>query len=277
MNAPFSPGRVGALRQPKARPRFSDCFRRGIRHVPAHEPVVQPFQGCGVGRNLPKIGPLGIGPTIGLNDSIPLGLLNNPRGEGWNLPKVGPLEIGPTIGLSDSIPLGLRIGDCFRRGIRDIPVHEPVVQPLQGCGDGRELPKVGPLEIGPTIGLSDSIPLGLRDTPIPSSNEGRGGRRSAPTLSSGAEQCSALRSRNQGSRERLFHFPPWARVQIVSPETGREVADGGTGLIRIFDLANLRSVLAIQTEDLGIRRGDGFHLLGRVAPAEARGCSLMSA
>jgi hypothetical protein len=75
---------------------------------------------------------------------------------------------------------------------------------------------------------------------------------------------------------RAFHFPPWARVQIISPETGREVADGETGLIRIVDLANVFSVAAIQTDDLGIRRGDGFELIGRAQMAEPRGCSLMS-
>jgi hypothetical protein len=32
----------------------------------------------------------------------------------------------------------------------------------------------------------------------------------------------------------------------------------------------------VQTEDLGIRRGDGFELIGRAAHAEPRGCSLMS-
>jgi len=74
----------------------------------------------------------------------------------------------------------------------------------------------------------------------------------------------------------IFHFPPWARVQIVSPEHGREVAEGETGLIRIFDLANVFSVAAIQTEDLGIRRGDGFELIGRAQLAEPRGCSLMT-
>ena len=76
---------------------------------------------------------------------------------------------------------------------------------------------------------------------------------------------------------RHFRFPPWARAQIISPETGREVADGETGLIRIFDLANVFSVAAIQTEDLGIRRGDGFELIGRAQLAEPRGCSLMAA
>ncbi len=76
---------------------------------------------------------------------------------------------------------------------------------------------------------------------------------------------------------RLFHFPPWARVQIISPETGLEVAEGETGLLRVFDLANVYSVLAIQTEDLAARRGDGFELLGRAASVEPRGCSLMTA
>ncbi len=73
-----------------------------------------------------------------------------------------------------------------------------------------------------------------------------------------------------------FRFPPWARAQVVSPETGREVGEGETGLIRVFDLANVVSVLAIQTEDLGTRRGEGFELLGRAALAETRGCSLMA-
>ncbi len=76
--------------------------------------------------------------------------------------------------------------------------------------------------------------------------------------------------------ERQFRFPPWVRVQIISPETGHEVADGETGLIRIFDLANVFSVAAIQTEDLGIRYDDGFELIGRAQLAEPRGCSLMT-
>jgi hypothetical protein len=73
-----------------------------------------------------------------------------------------------------------------------------------------------------------------------------------------------------------FHFPPWTRVQIISPETGREVADGETGLIRVFDLANVFSVAVIQTEDLGIRRCGEFELIGRAEFTEPRGCSLMT-
>jgi hypothetical protein len=78
------------------------------------------------------------------------------------------------------------------------------------------------------------------------------------------------------AESRIFHFPPWSRAQIISPETGLEVTDGETGLIRVFDLANVFSVMAIQTEDLGIRQGDGFELLGRAANAELRGCSQMA-
>jgi hypothetical protein len=81
---------------------------------------------------------------------------------------------------------------------------------------------------------------------------------------------------SQKSEVRRFQFPPWARVQIISPETNREVANGETGLIRVFDLANVFSVMAIQTEDLGVRCGDGFELIGRAQFVEPRGCSLMS-
>ena len=96
-------------------------------------------------------------------------------------------------------------------------------------------------------------------------------------LSSQAYDTAIGPSRNTQQATRRFRFPPWARVQIISPETGREVAEGETGLIRVYDLANVASVLAVQTEDLGIRRGDAFEFIGRAAAAEARGCSLMTA
>ncbi len=75
---------------------------------------------------------------------------------------------------------------------------------------------------------------------------------------------------------RVFRWPPWARCLLISPETGREVADGEIGLIRVIDLANAYSVMAVQTEDLGRRCGDGFELVGRAPNAEQRGCSLLS-
>ena len=90
----------------------------------------------------------------------------------------------------------------------------------------------------------------------------------------GMSELSSQAYANAGGE---FQFPPWARVQIISPEAGHEVADGKTGLICVCDLANVFSVAPIQTEDMGIRRGEGFELIGRAQLAEPRGCSLMTA
>ena len=76
---------------------------------------------------------------------------------------------------------------------------------------------------------------------------------------------------------RQFQFPPWVRIEIISPETSTPVENEATGLLRIYDLANVASVMAIQTEDLAGKSGNGFELLGRAALAEPRGCSLMNA
>lgn len=65
----------------------------------------------------------------------------------------------------------------------------------------------------------------------------------------------------------------WTRAVIVNPETGAEVSLGESGLLRLVDLANLGSVLAVQTQDLAIRRAEGFELLGRDPGALPRGCS----
>ena len=67
--------------------------------------------------------------------------------------------------------------------------------------------------------------------------------------------------------------PPWVRAVVIDPETGGEAAVGETGVLRIFDLANLGSVLAVETQDLAVRRERGFELLGRDPAALPRGCS----
>ncbi|MDQ6630465.1 MAG: long-chain fatty acid--CoA ligase [Verrucomicrobiota bacterium] len=97
------------------------------------------------------------------------------------------------------------------------------------------------------------------------------------SMSELSSQAYAGTQNSKFKTQKFFQFPPWTRAQIISPETGKEVAENETGLIRIFDLANVRSVLAVQTEDLGISRGHGFELIGRAALAESRGCSLMAA
>ncbi len=69
--------------------------------------------------------------------------------------------------------------------------------------------------------------------------------------------------------------PPWLRVVPCDLRTGRAVAPGDVGCLRFFDLANLGSVMAVQTEDLGRVREGGIELLGRAPGAVTRGCSLL--
>ena len=71
----------------------------------------------------------------------------------------------------------------------------------------------------------------------------------------------------------MHEGPPWVRAVVNDPETGAEAAVGETGVLRIFDLANLGSVLAVETQDLAVRRERGFELLGRDPAALPRGCS----
>jgi acyl-CoA synthetase (AMP-forming)/AMP-acid ligase II len=68
--------------------------------------------------------------------------------------------------------------------------------------------------------------------------------------------------------------PPWMRTRIVSPDTLKPVQPGTVGLLQHFDLANVGSVSAVLTEDLGTTVQDGFVVLGRTPGSEPRGCSL---
>lgn len=68
--------------------------------------------------------------------------------------------------------------------------------------------------------------------------------------------------------------PPWMRTRVVDPATLEPVDDGEQGLLVHHDLANVWSCAAIRSEDVGVRRGYGYELVGRAAGAELRGCSL---
>ncbi len=72
----------------------------------------------------------------------------------------------------------------------------------------------------------------------------------------------------------IFKGPAWARTLVIDPRTGKEAKRGRIGLLRHFDLANRGSVLAVQTEDLGRKAGDGFEVVGRAPGGDLRGCSL---
>ncbi|HEY5792632.1 MAG TPA: hypothetical protein VIS74_04995 [Chthoniobacterales bacterium] len=84
------------------------------------------------------------------------------------------------------------------------------------------------------------------------------------------ELSSQFYTRGLGRPHRGGH---WVRARVIDPATGGEAADGETGVLRIFDLANLGSALALQTRDLAVRRGADFELIGRDPQALPRGCS----
>jgi hypothetical protein len=85
------------------------------------------------------------------------------------------------------------------------------------------------------------------------------------------ELSSQFYSRGVGRSHRA---PPWVRFQVIDPETNQAASPRKIGLLRIVDLANLWSVLAVLTQDLAITQPDGgFLLLGRDPEALPRGCS----
>ena len=91
-----------------------------------------------------------------------------------------------------------------------------------------------------------------------------------------SELSTQAYDRVAGKAGGIFHFPHWARTEVVSSETGRPVSDGESGILRVFDLANIWSVMALQTGDVAIRRGKGFELVGRAETAVVKGCSMMA-
>ena len=68
--------------------------------------------------------------------------------------------------------------------------------------------------------------------------------------------------------------PHWVRTRVLDPSSLCEVEPGERGLLCHVDLANAATALAVLTEDVGRFVRDGFEVIGRVAGAEARGCSL---
>lgn len=80
--------------------------------------------------------------------------------------------------------------------------------------------------------------------------------------------------RGDTGRPRRKKGPPWLRARVLDPDTLQPVPAGSVGILAHYDLANVDSVLAILTEDLGHEVEDGFVVLGRAQGATPRGCSI---
>ncbi len=76
------------------------------------------------------------------------------------------------------------------------------------------------------------------------------------------------------AQERFKIPPPWLLVTARDPVTMRPMAEGEIGMLTFFDLANVGSVSAVMTEDLGFVERGRIRVLGRAAGGEARGCAL---
>ncbi len=76
------------------------------------------------------------------------------------------------------------------------------------------------------------------------------------------------------SGERFKLAPPWLRVTARDPVTMRPVRDGAPGLLTFFDLANVGSVSAVMTEDVGTVECGRVRVIGRAGVGAARGCAL---
>jgi hypothetical protein len=72
----------------------------------------------------------------------------------------------------------------------------------------------------------------------------------------------------------VYLAPPWLRVSAVDPVSLEPVAPGEVGIARFVDLANVDSVVAVQTADRIRVTPDGVELLGRLPGAPPRGCSI---
>ncbi|MFY9269592.1 MAG: hypothetical protein WAO55_07580 [Candidatus Manganitrophaceae bacterium] len=73
---------------------------------------------------------------------------------------------------------------------------------------------------------------------------------------------------------RVYSAPPQLRSRLLHPETLQPVRKGEVGLLAHYDLANIDSVMAILTEDLGREVDGGFVLLGRASGSAPKGCSI---
>ena len=72
----------------------------------------------------------------------------------------------------------------------------------------------------------------------------------------------------------IYRAPPWLRVVACEPMTLSPLPDGARGIARFEDLGNVESAWAVQTADEVIVHGDRVEILGRLAGATPRGCSL---
>lgn len=79
---------------------------------------------------------------------------------------------------------------------------------------------------------------------------------------------------NKTKIRRSLWVPPWVNLSLINPQTLLPIEQGEIGIVRIEDLANIDSICAIQTSDMGKYTEDGIELIGRFPGSTHRGCSI---
>lgn len=73
----------------------------------------------------------------------------------------------------------------------------------------------------------------------------------------------------------VFVTPSHVRKQVLDPTSLIQAEPGKSGLLCLYDLANLDSAVALLTQDIGREVPGGFEVVGRANDAELKGCSLL--
>ena len=154
-----------------------------------------------------------------------------------------------------SLALGSRLMDTGGAKGQSIPLR-----PGQVVEHAQALLGLDPAMVINEYGMTEMCSQLYDATPFNS----RSSRRSDPPQARPAEYPA----------ERRELGPPWLEVAAVDPASLKRVPDGHPGLLRFFDLANVGSVSAILTGDLGIVQNGTVRVLGRAEDGEARGCAL---
>ena len=74
----------------------------------------------------------------------------------------------------------------------------------------------------------------------------------------------------------VFATPPWMKIFYRDQADPLSITNGAKSSgINVIDLANIYSCSFIATDDSGVKRNNGFEIIGRIQNSDIRGCNLL--
>tara|TARA_B100000524_G_scaffold13456_1_gene7568 strand:- start:3097 stop:4065 length:969 start_codon:yes stop_codon:yes gene_type:complete len=78
------------------------------------------------------------------------------------------------------------------------------------------------------------------------------------------------------SQDLVFSTPPWMKILYRDQADPLTLTSGAKSSgINVIDLANVHSCSFIATDDAGVKRNNGFEIIGRIQNSDVRGCNLL--